>query len=111
VLAAAVETVRVLVTAAVPETLGAAGEREQPGVSLTLVMLVVTAQIRFTVPVKPPEGVRLIVEVLPLVAPAATRMLPLLLRVNAEGPVNRTSVEASMPKSVELGSTTLSVSR
>lgn len=80
--AAVVETVRVLFTAAVPEMLGAAGEREQPGASLTLVMAVVTAQVRFTVPVKPFAGVRLIVAVSPLVAPRVNWMLPLLLSVN-----------------------------
>jgi hypothetical protein len=70
--AAFVETVRVLVTAAVPVALTAVGEREQPGMSLTFVMPVVTAQVKFTAPVNPFEGVRLIVEVLALVAPAVT---------------------------------------
>lgn len=69
---AVVETVRVLVTAAVPAMFGAVGEREQVGMSRAWVMLVVTEQVRFTVPVKPSEGVRSIVDVLPLVAPAFT---------------------------------------
>ena len=38
----------------------------------------VTAQVRATDPVKPPTGVTVIVEVLPVVAPASTAMLPLL---------------------------------
>lgn len=83
--AAAVETARVLITAAVPEMLGAEGEREQPGASLTLVMLVVSAQVRFTFPVNPPEGVTLIVEVFPAVAPGATLILPLFERESPGG--------------------------
>ena len=43
--------------------------------------LVVTTAVRATLPVKPPVGVRVIVEVFPVVAPAVTLMLPLLLSV------------------------------
>jgi hypothetical protein len=58
---AVVEMARVLVTAAVPVTLGAAGVRVQLGISLTLAMYVLTAQVRSTIPVKPPAGVTVIV--------------------------------------------------
>jgi hypothetical protein len=43
---------------------------------------VVNAQDNATVPVNPPEGVTVIVEVLPVVAPGATLMLPLELIAN-----------------------------
>jgi hypothetical protein len=46
--------------------------------------LVVTEQLRVTAPVKPLVGVTLIVEVLPVVAPAATLIAPALLRENVE---------------------------
>ena len=41
--------------------------------------VVVTEQLRFTVPVSPPEGVTVIVDVFPVVAPAFTVMAPLLV--------------------------------
>lgn len=60
----------------------------------------VTAQVRLTVPVNPPDGVTLIVEVFPLVAPGLTDMLPLLLRANegatAEVTVTVTGVGGSV---------------
>jgi len=43
---------------------------------------VVNAQDSATVPVNPPEGVTVIVEVLPLVAPGATVIWPPLVRAN-----------------------------
>lgn len=46
-------------------------------------MLVLTAHFRFTLPVNPPEGVMVIVEVLPAVAPGLTSMAPLLERASA----------------------------
>jgi hypothetical protein len=39
-----------------------------------------TAQVRFTAPVNPFDGVAVMVDVLPEVAPAVTLMLPLLVR-------------------------------
>jgi hypothetical protein len=48
----------------------------QVGESVGLAMAVVTAQERFTVPVKPFEGVTVMVAVLPLVAPGLTVMEP-----------------------------------
>jgi phage tail protein X len=41
-----------------------------------------TAQLRFTVPVNPFDGVTVIVDVLPVVAPGVTVTLPLLLSAN-----------------------------
>jgi hypothetical protein len=52
---------------------------EQVGGSFGLVIDVVTAQVRVTLPVKPPPGVTVIVDVLPVVAPAVTEILPLLV--------------------------------
>ena len=45
----------------------------------------VITQLRLTVPVNPPDGVTIIVDVLPVVAPGLTLMLPLLLRANVGG--------------------------
>ena len=50
----------------------------QVGASCTLVRLVVTAQLRLTAPVKPPEGVMETIVVSPEVAPGAIDTLPLL---------------------------------
>ena len=58
------------VTAALPVTLTEDGMLHVAGL-VGLVSVVVTAQLKFTVPVKPPAGVTLIVEVFPVVAPAA----------------------------------------
>jgi hypothetical protein len=53
----------------------------QVGGSTGLGMLVLTAQLRFTRPRKLPEGVAVIVIVLPVVAPGVTVIFPLLLRL------------------------------
>jgi hypothetical protein len=45
-------------------------------------MVVVTAQVRFTVPVNPPTGATVTVDVFPVVAPAVTEIAPLLLKEN-----------------------------
>ena len=50
---AVVDTVRVLVTAVVPVTWSAAGERARPGRSVGFVSFVFTTQVRFTIPAKP----------------------------------------------------------
>lgn len=76
--AAVVLTVKVAVAAPAPLIVTEDGI-VQVGGSTGLEMLVLTAQVRFTWPVKPPEGVTLIVVVLPVVAPGATVMFPLLL--------------------------------
>lgn len=73
-----VVTASVDVKADVPVMLTEVGDRAQVAGLLAAVGL--TAQVRATVPVKPPEGVTLMVEVLPVVAPAATVMAPLLER-------------------------------
>ena len=83
-LPAVVVTVRVAAAAAVPVMFTDAG-RPQVGTLTGLEMLVVTAQERFTVPVKPLAGVKVIVAVLPVVAPGATVMEPLLLRLKLAG--------------------------
>lgn len=46
-----------------------------------MTIAVVTAQLRFTVAAKPPEGVTVIVAVLPEVAPGAMVRLPLFVNV------------------------------
>jgi len=63
-----VVTVSVAVEAAVPLMATDAGTL-QVGGSVGLVIAVVTAQERFTVPVKPFEGATVMVAELPLVAP------------------------------------------
>jgi hypothetical protein len=73
-----VVTVRVEVSAEAPVMLTEVGDRAQVAGLLAAVGLM--AQVRATLPVNPPEGVTLIVDVLPVVAPAATEMLPLLLK-------------------------------
>ena len=80
---AAVElTVRVAAIAVAPVTLTLEGIA-QVGGSVAVAMLVVTTQLRLTVPVNPPEGVTVMVDVLPDAAPGATVMLPLSVRAMA----------------------------
>jgi hypothetical protein len=75
VVAAVVEMVSVLVCA--PELIVTeAGDKLH--VAGSVAALVVNEQVRATAPVNPPDGVTLIVEVLPLAAPASTEILPLL---------------------------------
>jgi hypothetical protein len=76
--AAVVLTVKVTVCADAPVTLTDVGVREQLAAAFDAVG--VMAQERLTVPVNPPDGVTEIVDVLPVVAPLVTVMLPLLLR-------------------------------
>ena len=59
--------------------------------------MVVTAQLRLTMPVNPPLGVTLMVDVLPEVAPAAMEMLPLLPSVKLGGGTKAVTV---MPTTV-----------
>ena len=66
---AVVETVR-MVDALVPFRLSTEDASEQVGMLTGLIMGVVTEQVRFTAPAKPPDGVSVIVDVLLLVAPA-----------------------------------------
>lgn len=92
VVEAVVATVKVAVAAVAPLMV-----TDEPtvhvGGSLGLVMDVVTAHDRFTAPVKPPPGVTVIVDVLPVVAPETTVILPLLVSAMVgdpdvpEGPV------------------------
>ena len=62
-------TVRVAVCADAPEIVT---DWERLHVAGSLAAVGVIAQVRFTVPVNPPDGVRVIVDVLPEVAPGAT---------------------------------------
>ena len=64
-----VVTVSTEVTAPVPDTAGVAGFKPQVA-GLTAPAGPVTEQARFTLPVNPPAGVMVRVEVLPVVAPA-----------------------------------------
>ena len=79
-----VVTVSVAVNAVVPVML-------TEGVTLQVAGLVapagavVTAQVRLTAPVKPFAGVTVIVDVLPVVAPAAIVTLPLFERAKVGG--------------------------
>jgi hypothetical protein len=67
--AAVVFTVRVVVCAVEPLIVMEVG---MPQVAGSLAAAGVIAQLRLIVPVNPPDGVKLIVEVLPVVAPGAT---------------------------------------
>jgi hypothetical protein len=84
-----VATVRMDCTAAVPVMSTGLCEKEQVGTSVPVVG--VTAQVSVTSPVNPPDGVAVMVAVLPVVAFAAMEMLPLFesrkLGVAAAAPV------------------------
>src|SRR5271157_348211 len=56
-----------------------------------------TAQVRSTVPVNAPKGVTVMVEVLPVVAPGLTVMLPLLLRKKLVEPTAEPLTTAVIP--------------
>jgi hypothetical protein len=60
---AVVETVRVLVPAAAPLMLIAVGFSEHAGISVTLMMAVLTEHVTLTLPVKPFAGVTLFITV------------------------------------------------
>jgi hypothetical protein len=79
VVAAVVLTVRVAVAADTPVMFTDIGAIVHVGGAVGLVKAVATAQLRLTVPVKPPNGVIVMVAVFPVVAPGATVMPPLLL--------------------------------
>jgi hypothetical protein len=75
-----VVTVKVDDSAEVPVMSTEVGDRAQ--VAGLVAALVVMVQVRATVPVKPLDGVTLIVDVLPVVAPPATEIAPPLDRAN-----------------------------
>jgi hypothetical protein len=78
---AVLSAVKVEVAAVVPDTV--AGDRIEHVTALTIVPAgLATAQVSVTGPVNPFDGVTLIVEVFPAVAPCTIEMLPLLLREN-----------------------------
>ena len=78
VVAAVVATVSIDVLAVAPLIATEAGESAQVAGSFAAAGAM--AQVRATAPVKPPDGVTLIVEELPVVAPGITVMFPLLVR-------------------------------
>ena len=78
-----VVAVSVDVTAAVPLMETDVGERLQVGTLVGFETLVVIAQVSVTVPENEFDGVTLMTDVLPLVAPAVTVMLPALDRVKS----------------------------
>jgi hypothetical protein len=67
------------VTAAVPLILTGVEDRLQAAGSVGPVNSFVALQETLTAPVKPPDGVMVIVALLPVVAPAVGVMLPLLV--------------------------------
>jgi hypothetical protein len=81
VVIAVVETVRVPVSAAVP-VMSTVGVTLQVAGLVGLVGVVVTAQVKLTSPVNPFDGVTVMLEVLPVVAPGNTVTPPLLLSAN-----------------------------
>ena len=98
---AVVATVSIEVTAAVPVMAAGIGERLHVGESTTLAGAEEIAQERFTLPVKPPDGVAKMVEVpvLPVAAPRLTVMLPLLLSVKVTG-TGTVTVTDAVPEAV-----------
>ena len=82
---AVVLTVSVLVTAVLPAIVADAGLIVQVGPYDALAGEEVMAQENVTAPVKPLVGVAVMVAPLPVVAPGATLMLPLLLSVSPGG--------------------------
>ena len=91
VVAAVVVRVSEEVCAVVPLIVTEAGESAQ--VAESLAAAGVMAQVRATAPVNPPEGVTLIVEVLPVVAPGLAVMFPLLVRAKLGGGAAVTVIE------------------
>jgi len=84
VVAAVVPMVRDAVAAVVPAMVSGEG-MAQEGEEAAPVGLAVMAQVRATGPENPPEGVTVMVAVLPVVAPAWRVRLPLLERAMAGG--------------------------
>lgn len=76
--AAVVETVNVDVCTVAPLMTTLVGLKLHEGMSLTLVIVVVTAQLRLIVPVNPFVPTILIVPVFPVVAPGVTEMAVVL---------------------------------
>ena len=73
-----VPMVRVAICAVVPLIVTEVGEILH--VAGSVAAFDVNEQLRFTMPVNPPDGVTVMVEVLPVVAPGATLIAPLLLK-------------------------------
>jgi hypothetical protein len=98
-LSAALTAVSIAVTAVAPLTV--TEEEEVPPLpslqvtaSAELLAVVFTAQERATLPVKPPDGVIVIVEVFPLVAPELMVIFPLLLSTKLGAATAFTTAEA-----------------
>jgi hypothetical protein len=90
--AAVVTTVSVEVWALAPLIVTEAGERLHVAASLAAAGL--TAHVKATAPLNPPDPVTLTVDPLPVVAPGLTVMLPLLLRAKPGGTVFTVMVTA-----------------
>ena len=90
--AAVVTTVSVDVWAVAPLIVSEAGETLHVAGSLAAAGL--TAQVKATAPLNPPDPVTLMVEVLPVLAPGLTVMLPLLLRAKSGGTAFTVTVTA-----------------
>ena len=82
-MAAVVVIVIVAVAGDVPAIFTDVAPIAHVGGAIGFVKAVVTEQLRVTVPVKPPDGVIVIVDVFPMVAPGMTVMPPLLLNVKS----------------------------
>jgi hypothetical protein len=81
VVEAVVEAVSVAVCAAVLLMVTEVGDMLHVAAFVALVGVLVTAQVSATVPVNEVAGVTVMVDVLPVVAPGASVMLPLLVSV------------------------------
>jgi hypothetical protein len=82
----------VVFTVSVDVVVADAGLRLQVGESMAPEGAEVMAQVRLTVPLNPPTGLMVMLEVLPVVAPGLTLMAPLLESVKPEFTVTVTEV-------------------
>jgi len=97
--AAVVLTVSVAVPAVVPVI--ATGElTEQVGGSVSFVGVI--AQLKVTLPVNPPPGVTVIVDVFPVVAPGAIVIAPLFVNVTVSVAETAATVTATAVEAVRL---------
>src|ERR1700692_524100 len=97
--AAVVEMVRLAVPAVPVILTGLVEPKLNMGRSLAPVGMDVIAAVRATLPIKPPLGVTVIVEVLPVVAPGATETgVPLSVKLGGATAVSPTVAEMLAPK-------------
>lgn len=100
---AVVETVRVAVPAVVPEMLtGVVEPKLKVGGYCAPVGLEVIEAVSVTLPVKPPAGVTVIVEVFPMVAPGETvTAVPLTVKLGLTAAVTTTELDPVAPLYME----------